>query len=1574
MAATASDHSATLGSAQDFADALFATALPGEADAIDDAAVARIIAMVAEAAALRMPGAPAIAIDPIDGLTGKRRLALAIINDDMPFLVDSVSAAITAAGLGIDRLLHPVVDVKRTARGRLETLAPAEGSAPPPGCIRESMIYIELERVGAKARAALVERLRSVLADVRCAVGDWQAMLGALRDATRALTENPPPVAPHAAAETTAFLDWLAADNFTLLGVRRIDLATGSTTGMGLLREADFSVWGQDDARPALESPEPVIVSKTAAQSTVHRAVNFDMISVKGYDRDGRTISETRFIGLFTSAALATSPRLVPLLRRKVAAVIDKLGFDPRGHTGKALVHVLEAFPREELFEVGPERLEVMALGLLSLLDRPRPKLFARVDAFGRFVSVLVYVPRDAYTGGVRERVGKMLTREFGGTLTRYEVELRAEGLARVHYIIATPDGAPEIDEAALDARLDAMVRGWEEAVETALSEIAGPVRAARLSLTHGKSFSTSYRSQYSATEAAADILALSRLDDAGGREVLLYRRPDDRPNALRLKVYRLGQIIALSDAVPVLENFGLRVIEEFPFDLDGGKHGWIHDFLLEVQGDGPAPALEAIRDRVETALRQVLLGVQENDAFNALVIGCGLDSETTGWLRAYFRYLRQTGIAYGLTTVVDALRRYPTLANDLVALFQARFALSVSDRGAVVAAASARIQDGLADVKAIDDDNILQLYRAVILATLRTNAFVPGHPEALAFKLDSRAVPNLPPPVPYREIWVYSPRVEGIHLRGGPIARGGLRWSDRRDDFRTEVLGLVKAQKVKNTVIVPTGAKGGFYPKQLPPIGNREAWQAEGVAAYSIFIRALLSLTDNLAVGGANIPPEDVICHDAPDPYLVVAADKGTATFSDTANAIALAHDDDSESGGRGFWLGDAFASGGQFGYDHKAMAITARGAWISVQRHFRELGVDIQTAAVRVAGVGDMSGDVFGNGMLLSKSMLLVAAFDHRHIFIDPEPDAAKAFAERERLFALPRSSWDDYNRKLISKGGGVFPRSQKSIPLSHEMRNALGVADEALSPNDLIIAILKAKVDLMWFGGIGTYVRATFESNVDVGDRANDAVRITGSQIGARVIGEGANLGVTQAGRIEYAEHGGRINTDFVDNSAGVDCSDNEVNIKIALGTEVAAGRLTLDDRNTLLVEMTDEVASLVLADNVMQTQALSVAERGGAAAVPGYIRLIQTLEASAAELNRGIEGLASDDVLTQRGRAGDGLERPELAVVMAYAKMAVYDALVASPVCDDPLLHADLHAAFPRQMAERFPDAIDEHRLRRELIATKLTNELINRCGLMLPFEVAEELGASLAEVAHAYVAGRDLFDFKALWAAIDTADVPGPVQLDLHIHAIEAMRTQITDLLRIGHAGGPSTLVDKLKPGIERLGTRVAQLLRPEPQAQIDWFAASLAKLGAPHDVAARLVRIHALDGAVGVGLLAADLGIDEAATAIGYTHLGEALGLDWAKGAALHLAPVDPWERLLKAGLVRDFEQLRFDLMRRVVAPGSDPVVAVNNWLAANSTRAGRVATLVARARSGMAVTTAMLAHLAGQARAVLAG
>ncbi len=1560
---------------------LFETALPGETEALDAAGRAAIAAFVADAAFRRPPGKALVQLAPLGGdeaRSGGRRMALAIIGDDKPFLVDSTAAAITAAGLDIERLLHPVLDVRRDAEGRLGEIIGLVTGPRVPGLSRESIIYFELERTNARGRAALVATLESVLADVDAAVADWPAMLAALKDSVRALAENPPPVAPHRAAEAMAFLEWLAADNFTLLGVRRHALDGELFTpedGLGLLRNPDYPLWGDTAAAPPglaaqLAAPEPLLVTKAGAVSTVHRRAHADLVCVKGYDRQGRVVSETRFLGLYTSAALGTSPRQVPLLRRKVAEVIDSLGFAASGHTGKALVHVLETFPREELFEASPERLKTMALGLLSLLDRPRPRLFARADPFGRFLSVLVYVPRDSYTSGVRESVGRMLAEATGGQLSRFDVELRAEGLARVHYVLSLADGhdATAFDdtaEAELDRKLRQLVRGWDEDLETALAGAAGATRAARLTLNHGRAFSASYRAQHNAEEAAADILALATLSDEQGRAVRLMR--GEMPGQLRLKIYRLGKIIPLSDAVPVLENFGLRVIEEFPFDLAGGRLGWIHDFLLEASDATVLDDWEALRARVEPALAAVLTGAQENDGFNALITATGLEAEAANWLRAYFRYTRQTGVTYGLMTVVDALRRYPAITRSLVALFSARFGLEVAARAEAEAGHLAAIEAGLADVGSIDDDRILRLYRSVMLATLRTNAFVPGGPEALAFKLDSHAVPNLPPPVPYREIWIYSPRVEGIHLRGGPIARGGLRWSDRRDDFRTEVLGLVKAQKVKNTVIVPTGAKGGFFPKQLPAAGNREAWLAEGTESYRVYIRALLSLTDNLAADGANIPPAGVVCHDAPDPYLVVAADKGTASFSDTANAIAVA---------QGFWLGDAFASGGRNGYDHKAMAITARGAWISVQRHFRELGVDVQTQPIRVVGVGDMSGDVFGNGMLLSPAIRLVAAFDHRHFFFDPAPEAATSFAERQRLFALPRSSWDDYDRAQLSAGGGVFPRSLKAVPLSPEVRTMLGVEAETLSPSELISAILRMPSDLLWFGGIGTYVKAASESNADAGDRANDAHRINGGDVGARVIGEGANLGVTQAGRIEFAGFGkpggGRINTDFIDNSAGVDCSDNEVNIKIALGAEVTAGRLKPEDRDELLTEMTDDVAALVLADNRLQTQALSIAERGGAAALPGHVRLIQALEASSAGLDRKVEGLPADDVLAQRAGQGAGLARPELAVVMAYAKMAIYEALVAAPLVDDALLTPDLLAAFPAAMQQDFAAAIHGHKLRREIIATKLANELVNRGGLGLAFELAEELGAALADVASAFVTARELFGFRALWDAIDTAAISPATQLDLHIAAGKALRTQMADLVRAAPGAAPASLLGRLAPSLARLGDQLETILRPEPRAAMQRQTEALAAMGAPAEIAAVLVRIEALDGAVGVGLLAAGLGADEAALANAYAALGEATGLDWARNAAAGLEPSDPWERLLKAGLVRDFEQMRLDLLGRIA--GTDPAGAMQGWLADNAGTVLRIKTGMARARGSGGITTAMLAHLAGQARSALEG
>ncbi|WP_448581070.1 NAD-glutamate dehydrogenase [Thermaurantiacus sp.] len=1510
-----------------------------ELDALAPGQRERLFALAWETARVRQPGQHRVHVGTADVETGQRRMPVVLVTDDMPFLVDSATAAVTRAGLEIHCLLHPVMPIRRDAKGAIVAIGEA-------GDPRESLVVMEVERAPARQRAELQAELDLVYGDVRRAVSDWGAMLERLRVAARQLNDRPPPVAPHVLAETIAFLEWLAADNFTFLG------CLDDEGAKGILR--DGARFPAPD--PAAGDPTAaLIVSKSRLVSTVHRNVPMDMVTVRAFHQDGQVAGSALFLGLFTSAALNESPRRVPLVRRKVAMVTEQLGYDPRGHAGKALAHVIETFPRDELFQIDAKRLEGMAEGLLSLIDRPRPRLFLNLDAVARSLSALVYIPRDTYSAELRVRIGRLLEQATGGSLARFDVELRSEGLARVHYVLH--DVENDADEAALNAELERLTRGWDEAVETALAERAGPMRAARLALTHGRAFSAGYRAEFTPAEAAEDILRLADLSTPADRDVQLYFRHEDPPETIRLKIYRLGEIIPLSDAVPMLENFGFRVIEEVPFDLASGAIGWIHDFKLE--GISRPEDFRAFADRLEPALDAVLTGVQENDPFNALIAAAGLSAEETNWFRAWFRYLRQTGVAYGIATVVDVLRRNAALTRALVARFRARFSAEADPDAE--AAADAEFTELLAGVSAIDDDRILSLFRNLVAAILRTNAFVPGGPEALAFKLDSEAVPGLPKPKPWREIWVYSPRVEGIHLRGGRIARGGLRWSDRRDDFRTEILGLVKAQVVKNAVIVPTGAKGGFYPKQLPDPAKREAWLAEGEEAYRIFIRALLSVTDNIDSGGRVVPPAHVVRRDGDDPYLVVAADKGTASFSDIANAIA----EDA-----GFWLGDAFASGGSAGYDHKAMGITARGAWVSVRRHFAEMGIDVQKAAVTVAGVGDMSGDVFGNGMLLSKSLKLVAAFDHRHIFLDPDPDPPTSWAERRRLFRMPRSSWADYDPAKISKGGGVFPRSQKAIPVSREAAAALGITEGSHSPSELIAAILKAPVDLLWFGGIGTFVKAAEESHADVGDRANDAHRVNGHELRAKVVGEGANLGLTQRGRIAFASAGGRINTDFIDNSAGVDTSDNEVNIKIALRAALAEGRLDRDARDRLLEAMTTEVASLVLSHNEAQTLALSIAEAAGASALPGHVRFMAALEASG-RLDRAVEFLPDGREVDERRRSGRGLTRPELAVLLAYAKMDLKEALVSSPVVDDPLVDPDLMAAFPAPMVKDFAAAIRCHPLRREIVATRLANLLVNRAGLTLAHSLAAELGVELKRVAAAYVAARHLFGLDLLWDQMETARVEEPVRLKLYGELSLAIRALVADLAVRTGAERPSALVERLAAPLERIEAKLDALLRPEPRAQVEAVKARLAALGAPPKILARLAILHAMTGAVGIAALATDLGLDETRVATAYTRLGEALGIDWARGASASIRSEDAWERLLLAGVIRSFETMRFDLMRRVIPPGGDPERHVEGWLSGHRAAAEELKRMIATARASPP-TLAMVAHLANVARVAL--
>ena len=1300
----------------------------------------------------------------------------------------------------------------------------------------------------------------------------------------------------------------------------------------------------------------------------MHRRVLLDLVivpEVKGKKVERLSIHA----GLWTSQALSAPPAKVPMLRAQLEALMAKFGFDPTGHAGKALAHALTALPHDLLIAFDAASLEELVLTSMSITDRPRPKVVTVQSALGRHLFAFVWLPRDEVSTGRRLAVESLLVREAKAGVIGWTMVLEDGGAALLRYTLDLRSGGVVPDTEALNAQLEQMVRGWQPEVEAALAKRGDPGRAAALAARFAPTFPPNYRNLYNPEEAARDILRLRDLDAANPRSVRLARKSLDGDDRLRLKVYSAAGPLALSAVVPALEHFGFEVLEEIPTALHNrvpGAEGEdeqaivIHDFTLRLPANVDELALLPYAEVIEGAIAAVLDGRAENDAFNELVLTNQTDPRAIVWLRAWFRYLRQGGSAYGMDTVVSALRHAPALTAALIERFRALHDPKARDAKRAEAL-EADIMAGFADIKSIDEDRILRLFHAVIGATLRTNAFAPAAEEALAFKIDSAQVPGLPKPLPWREVWVYSPRVEGIHLRAGPVARGGLRWSDRRDDFRTEILGLMKAQRVKNAVIVPTGAKGGFYPKALPDVSiDRDAWFAEGTECYRIFIRSLLSITDNL-VAGKVVHPKGVVIHDGDDPYFVVAADKGTATFSDVANELAMERD---------FWLGDAFASGGSKGYDHKAMGITAKGAWLSVRRHFAEMGVDVQSDTIRVAGCGDMSGDVFGNGMLLSKAIQLTAAFDHRHIFLDPNPDPAKSWKERERMFNLPRSSWADYNAKLISKGGGIFPRSQKSIPLTLEVQALLGLSVSEIDPVSLISAILKAPVDLLWFGGIGTYVKAASQNNAEVGDPANDALRVDAEDLRVKAVGEGANLGTTQAARIAFSAKGGRINTDFIDNSAGVDCSDNEVNIKIALNREMAEGRLSQEDRDALLVRMTDNVSELVLEDNRLQALALSIAEKGGSAAVPSLVRLMETFEASG-RLDRKVEGLAANDELLRRAAEGRGLTRPELAVLLSTAKLALQDAIENSDLPDDPALGSDLAAAFPDEMQRDFAAAIADHQLRREIIATKIANRIINRMGIVHPFELVEEEGCALGDIAAAFVAVERLLEMPAIWDALDAAKIDESIRLSLFAQAASAMTSQMADLLRVTQTlSQPGPVVARLEPGVDRLNASVDALLSPSVKHQWDMLTQQLLDAGAPEALTASVVRLFKTDGAIGIVDLAERRGDDEVAVTSAFTHLGEALGLDWAQTLAAHMSPADPWERLLVNSLARDFQQMRLTFLAGL--PKGDLDAAVTKWLADHAPRVEQFRATVDRARMIPAPNGAMLSHIAGQARGLL--
>ena len=1530
--------------------ALSKGALPGESEGLDQAALAAAAGFLGRVANGRRLGESAIAIETLgEGATG-RFMRLAIINDDMPFLVDSIANAMAAADVTIHRLLHPILSVARDADGALSAVLDDDA----PGARRESMIYIEADRADAKARRALEKALSETLEDVRAAVADWAQMQSAMAADADAVSDE----------EGAALLRWFLARHFTQTGHEVVARDGSSSAALGICTRHERALIAPASLDAAFtwfeEGKRTPLIIKSSRLSRVHRHVLLDLIIIP--IRSGRDVTALSIhAGMWTSSGLAATPDKVPLLRSALSTLMDKFGFDPMSHAGKTLAHALTALPHDITIGFDRDTLERLALTFMSLTDRPRPKLALATSALARHLYAFVWLPRDELSTARRVAVQDMLAKAANGPVLSWSIALEEGGLALLRITLDLRDGGIVPDAAALDRQLQQMVRGWVPAVEESLAETEEPGRAAALAQRYAAGFPLAYRNGAGPAEAAIDIRLIHSLSGAGDKSIRIYRNPEDCAERLRLKLYS-HDTIALSEVVPAFENFGFRVIEEMTTPIDGGALGHVQRFVLELPAGGDAATVVDRASVVTEAIAQVLEGRAENDRFNELIVTAGLSPRSVVLFRALYRYLRQTGVAYGMATFAETLRRAQDVTLNLVALFEALHdPATQANAQERIATAEAAIDAGLEQVTAIDEDRVLRLLRAVIDATLRTNFFGAAAAEALAFKLDSAQIPGLPAPLPWREIWVYSPRVEGIHLRAGPVARGGLRWSDRRDDFRTEILGLMKAQRVKNAVIVPTGAKGGFYPKQLPsPQVDRDAWLAEGTESYRIFIRALLSVTDNIVKGNVTHPAE-VVVRDGDDPYFVVAADKGTATFSDVANAIAQDRD---------FWLGDAFASGGSNGYDHKAMGITARGAWISVQRHFAEMGIDVQSEPVSVVGCGDMSGDVFGNGMLLSKAIKLVAAFDHRHIFFDPTPDPTRSWEERNRLFQLPRSSWEDYDKSLISKGGGVFSRSLKRIPLTPEMQAILDVPDAEMEPSALISAILKAPADLLWFGGIGTYVKAAAQSQGDVGDPANDRLRINAEQLRVRVIGEGANLGVTQAGRIAFSLKGGRINTDFIDNSAGVDCSDNEVNIKIALNKEMAEGRLPFDARNALLESMTDAVADLVLEDNRLQALGLSIAEAGGGDDLASYVRLIETFEESG-RLDRQVEGLAANDQLLRRGQDGQGLTRPELAVLLSTAKLALQDAIEHGDLASDDSMIGELMAAFPPAMQDKEADAIAAHALRKEIIATKVANRIVNRLGLIHPFELAEEEGCSLADLANAFLIAERLYGIGELWADIDAADMSEDARLGLFATIASGMRAQIADILRALPAGTlPAQGHERLAPGVHKLASQVDDLLTSEAQRRTSSVTDRLLGLGAPEGLARRASGLFKLDGAVGIAALAARMNVDELLLTRAFTHLGEAVGIDWVQSTAARMEPSDPWERLLISGVARDMQQVRLDFLAQ--AKGQDISAHVEEWLKAKGPRIRQFRTLVQRAKAAANPNVAMLAEIAGQARGLL--
>ncbi|MFD6300558.1 NAD-glutamate dehydrogenase [Streptomyces sp. NPDC060235] len=1503
-----------------------------------------------------------------------------VVTDDMPFLVDSVTNELSRQSRGIHVVIHPQFVVRRDLTGKLIEVLPTRPSAEelPHDAHVESWIHVEIDRETDRADLKQITAdLLRVLSDVREAVEDWEKM----RDAALRIADELPaePAADdlreQEVEEARELLRWLSGDHFTFLGYREYQLRDDDSltavpgTGLGILRSDPQH--GDEDSHPVSPSFERLpadarakarehkllVLTKANSRATVHRPSYLDYVGVKKFDENGEVVGERRFLGLFSSAAYTESVRRVPVVRRKVEEVLRGAGFSPNSHDGRDLLQILETYPRDELFQTPADELRAIVTSVLYLQERRRLRLYLRQDEYGRYYSALVYLPRDRYTTGVRLRIIDILKEELNGTSVDFTAWNTESILSRLHFVVRVEPGTElaqlsDADKDRIEARLVEAARSWADGFGEALTAECGEERAAELLRQYGNAFPEGYKADHSPRSAVADLVHLQALGEQDTKDfaLSLYEPVGAAPGERRFKIYRTGEQVSLSAVLPALNRMGVEVTDERPYELRCSDRttAWIYDFGLRLpkspNGNGDYLGDDG-RERFQEAFAATWTGQAEIDGFNALVLSAGLNWRQSMVLRAYAKYLRQAGSTFSQDYMEDTLRNNVHTTRLLVSLFEARMSPERQRAGVELTDALLEELDAALDqVASLDEDRILRSFLHLIKATLRTNFFqktAEGTPHAyVSMKFDPTAIPDLPAPRPAFEIWVYSPRVEGVHLRFGKVARGGLRWSDRREDFRTEILGLVKAQMVKNTVIVPVGAKGGFVAKQLPdPSADRDAWLAEGIRSYRTFISALLDITDNL-VAGEVVPPADVVRHDEDDTYLVVAADKGTATFSDIANEVAESYD---------FWLGDAFASGGSAGYDHKKMGITARGAWESVKRHFRELGVDTQTQDFTVVGVGDMSGDVFGNGMLLSEHIRLVAAFDHRHIFIDPDPVAETSYAERRRLFELPRSSWADYDTGLISAGGGVFPRSAKAIPVNAHIREALGIESKVakMTPADLMRAILQAPVDLLWNGGIGTYVKSSAESNAEVGDKANDAIRVDGAELRVKVVGEGGNLGLTQLGRIEFAQTGGKINTDAIDNSAGVDTSDHEVNIKILLNAVVANGDLTVKQRNKLLAEMTDEVGALVLRNNYAQNTAIANALAQSPSMLHAQQRFMRHLVREG-HLDRALEFLPSERQIRERLTAGQGLTGPETAVLLAYTKITVSTDLLATSLPDDPYLQSLLHAYFPTALRDRFREQIEGHALSREIVTTVLVNDTVNTGGTSFLHRLREETGASLEEIVRAQTAARAIFNSSAVWDAVEALDnvVAADVQTRIRLHSRRLVERGTRWLLN--NRPQPLQLAETISffsAGVEQVWSELPKLLRG---ADLEWYQQiydELTNAGVPDELATRVAGFSSAFPALDIVSVADRTGKDPMAVAEVYYDLADRLGITQLMDRIIELPRADRWQSMARASIREDLYAAHAALTADVLAVGdgtSTPEQRFEGWQEKNAPILGR--------------------------------